>query len=162
NPSGATPGTQTVTVNANGSVPDSMNTLALAAGSYSFIAVYSGDSVYVGSVSPIEPLTVTPPPTVTTQQSATVAAVGAALHDTARVTGGITPYDANATVTFRLFDNPNGTGTALFTDTETLVNGTATSKSFTPTVAGTDYWVATFNGDSHNPVETSGLAAEPV
>ena len=50
------------------------------------------------------------------------------------------------TVTFSLYDNPNGTGTPLFTDTETLSGGTATSAVFTTTAAGTDYWVATYNG----------------
>jgi choice-of-anchor A domain-containing protein/uncharacterized repeat protein (TIGR01451 family) len=101
-------------------------------------------------------------PTVSTQQSATAALVGTSISDTAMVTGGVTPYDLKATVTFNLFNNPNGTGPALFTDIETLVNGTATSKRFTPTTPGSDYWVATFNGDSNNPAASSGLAAEPV
>jgi hypothetical protein len=37
---------------------DSVATAALAAGSYSFIAVYSGDSNFNGSTGPVEPLTV--------------------------------------------------------------------------------------------------------
>src|SRR6202795_2886411 len=37
---------QTVTLNANGTVPNSAVTAALMAGSYSYIAVYSGDSNY--------------------------------------------------------------------------------------------------------------------
>jgi hypothetical protein len=44
----------------NGSVPDSQHTAPLAPGSYSFLAVYSGDNTYVGTVSSIEPLTVLP------------------------------------------------------------------------------------------------------
>src|SRR5260370_22368708 len=39
--------------------PDSISTAALAAGSFSFIAVYNGDSNFNGSTGPIEPLTVT-------------------------------------------------------------------------------------------------------
>jgi hypothetical protein len=65
-------------------------------------------------------------------------------------------------VTFNLYNNPTGSGTPLFTNTQTLVNGTATSASFTPTALGTYYWVVTFNGDTNNPIESSGLAAEPV
>jgi hypothetical protein len=65
-------------------------------------------------------------------------------------------------VTFNLYANASGSGPALFTDTETLVGGQATSASYTPTAVGTVYWVATFNGDSLNPPEHSGSAAEPV
>jgi hypothetical protein len=50
----------------------------------------------------------------------------------------------------------------LYSDTETLANGTATSKGYTATATGTDYWGATYNGDSNNSKATSGSAAEPV
>jgi len=60
--------------------------------------------------------------------------------DQATVSGGDNP---TGTVTFNLYNNSSGTGTPLFTDTESLVNSTATSAAYTPTVAGTDYWVAT-------------------
>jgi hypothetical protein len=49
---------QTVSLNPDGSVPDSDLRGPLSAGSYSFIAVYSGDRNYAGSASPVEPLTV--------------------------------------------------------------------------------------------------------
>ena len=51
--------TQTVTLS-NGAVPNSAATAALAAGSYAYIGVYSGDSNYTGSVGAVEPLTVNP------------------------------------------------------------------------------------------------------
>jgi hypothetical protein len=38
----------------------------------------------------------------------------------------------------------------------------ATSKSFTTTAPGTDYWVATYNGDANNNPVSSGTATEPV
>src|SRR5438132_6531769 len=41
-----------------GSVPNATATAALTAGSYSFIAVYSGDGNYTSSVGAVEPLTV--------------------------------------------------------------------------------------------------------
>jgi hypothetical protein len=51
----------------------------------------------------------------------------------------------------------------LFTDANVaLSSGTATSTGYTVTVTGTDYWVATYNGNTNNNSVTSGLAAEPV
>src|SRR5262249_16025252 len=43
-----------------------------------------------------------------------------------------------------------------------LVGGMATSASYTATAVGTDYWVATYNGDPNNNPVTSGTALEPV
>ena len=57
----------------------------------------------------------------------------------------------------------DGTGTPLFTDANVpLAGGVATSAGYTATATGTDYWVATYNGDSNNNSVTSGTAAEPV
>ena len=72
------------------------------------------------------------------------------------------PSNPTGTVTFRLYNNPTASGTPLFTDTESLVAGTATSAGYTAAAAGTDYWVATYNGDSNNNPVTSAPAAEPV
>jgi hypothetical protein len=94
----------------------------------------------------------------TSQQPASVT-VGGSVADQATVSGGDSP---TGTVTFNLYNNPNGTGTPLFTDTETLSGGTATSASYTTTAAGTDYWVVTYNGDANNSIVSSGTAAEPV
>jgi hypothetical protein len=98
-------------------------------------------------------------PSINTSQQPPTATVGASIADKATVTGGSNP---TGTVTFKLYNNPNGTGPALFTDTETLVGGTATSAGYTATATGTDYWVATYNGDSNNNAVTSGTALEPV
>jgi hypothetical protein len=87
------------------------------------------------------------------------ATVGTAIADRARVSGGFNP---TGTVTFNLYSNPSGAGAPLFTDTETLVNGTATSMAYTPTASGTDYWVATYNGDGSNAAVSSGAASAPV
>ncbi len=98
-------------------------------------------------------------PSITTSQQPATATVGSSIADQATVTGG---DDPTGTVTFNLYNNPNGTGTPLFTDTENLVGGVATSAGYTTTATGTDYWVATYNGDSNNSTVTSGTAAEPV
>ena len=98
-------------------------------------------------------------PSITTSQQPATAMAGSSIADKATVSGGDNP---TGTVTFNLYDNPNGTGTPLFTDTEPLSGGAATSAGFTATAAGTDYWVATYNGDSNNGTAMSGLADEPV
>jgi hypothetical protein len=98
-------------------------------------------------------------PSIDTAQQPASATVGTSIADKATVTGG---YNPGGTVTFNLYDNPSGTGTPLFTDTETLVGGVATSAGYTATATGTDYWVATYNGDDNNVSVTSGTSDEPV
>ena len=81
--------TQTVTLTATGTVPNSATTASLSAGSYSFDAIYNGDTNYAAStVSPCEPFTVAaiattpattpttaPPTTTTTAPPVTQAAI---------------------------------------------------------------------------------------
>ncbi len=99
-------------------------------------------------------------PAITTAQQPASATPGAAVADTATVTGG---YSPSGTVTFTLYDNATCTGTPLFTDnSEALTGGSATSSSYTATAAGTDYWQATYNGDSANNTVSSGCGDEPV
>jgi hypothetical protein len=86
------------------------------------------------------------------------AIIGTTIADRATVSGD----NPTGTVTFNLFSNPSGTGTPLFTDTETLVNGAATSTAFTPPAVGTYYWVAAYSGDSNNTAVSSGAASGPV
>jgi hypothetical protein len=111
---------------------------------------------------PAVPASATPlaTPNISTSPSATTVTVGATgISDTATVTGGNGP---TGTVTFKLYNNDTGTGTPFFTSTAPLAGGTATSSSFTPTTAGTDFWVATYNGDGSNNSVTSDTAAESV
>jgi hypothetical protein len=136
---------------------------ATATGTDYWVATYNGDSnnAKVTSGTALEPVTITPAtPAINTQQQPATATVGSSIADKATVSGGFNP---TGTVTFNLYNNPNGTGTPLFTDAnEPLVNGMATSKGYTATATGTDYWVATYNGDSNNAKVTSGTALEPV
>jgi len=133
-----------------------------AIGTYYWVATYNGDTnnTSASSGTADEPVTVAKatPSVSTTQQPATVA-VGSSIADQATVTGGDNP---TGTVTFELYDNSTATGSPLFTDTEPLSNGGATSASYTTTLAGTDYWVATYNGDADNATASSGSADEPV
>lgn len=54
------------------------------------------------------------------------------------------------TVTFNLHNTATGMGTSLFTDTETLVSGVATSAGYTTNASDTDYLVAS------NPKQRGG------
>jgi hypothetical protein len=133
-----------------------------ATGTDYWVATYNGnpDNLPSSSGTAAEPVTITPAtPSINTSQQPAASTVGVAIADKATVTGGFNPA---GTTTFHLYDNPNGTGTPLFTDTESLVGGTATSAGYTPGATGTDYWVATYNGDSNNIPVTSGTAQEPV
>ena len=98
-------------------------------------------------------------PRIPTEQQPASATVGGSIADEAMISGG---DDPTGTVTFRLYENPNATGAPLFSDTEPLSAGTATSTRYTATAAGTDYWVATYNGDSNNSKVATGGADEPV
>ena len=135
---------------------------ATATGTDYWVATYSGDSNNNSATSGLaaEPVTISPAsPSINTTQQPATAIVGSSIADLATVSGGFNP---TGTVTFNLYNNSTASGTALFTDTESLVSGTATSKGYTTTATGTDYWVATYNGDSNNSPVTSGTALEPV
>jgi len=145
-----------------GGVATSKGYTATATGTDYWVATYNGDSnnSAVTSGAALEPVVISPAsPAINTKQQPATATVGSSIADMATVSGGDNP---TGTVTFNLYSNPNGTGTPLFTDTETLSGGIATSKGYTATATGTDYWVATYNGDSNNGPVTSGTALEPV
>jgi hypothetical protein len=138
--------------------------LPAATGTYQWLAVYSGDDTDTSSGTAFgsDPQTVTAgTPSIGTNSQPGTASAGSPLTDKATITGGFNP---TGTVTFDLYSSPtlqNAT-TLLFSDTEPLSGGTATSASYTAAATGTDYWVATYNGDSHNNAVTSGGTAEPV
>jgi hypothetical protein len=134
------------------------------AGTYEWVATYGPDTNNSGSSSNCgsEPVTITAlatPPQINSSQQPASAVVGSSIADKATVTGGSNP---TGTVTFKLYDNANGTGTPLFTDTEALSGGMAASAGYRATATGTDYWVAIYDGDDNNKAVTSGTALEPV
>src|SRR5579864_4397524 len=157
NPNGTGPALFTDTETLSGGVATSKGYTATATGTDYWVATYNGDSnnAAVTSGTALEPVNID---SINTSQQPANATVGSSIADMATVTG----VNPTGTVTFNLYNNPNGTGPALFTDTETLSGGVATSKGYTATATGTDYWVATYNGDSNNAAVTSGTALEPV
>ena len=94
-------------------------------------------------------LTVLPEtPAVAANASAGVA-FGGSIHDTATITGGLSP---TGTVTFRAY-GPGDASCSLapaFTGTKPLSGGPSISSDFTPAAAGVYRWIAVYNGDINN------------
>ena len=138
-----------------GTVPNSADTSALAAGNYSFEASYSGDSNYAVPASTCEPFvvsTATPAVGTTVYDGTNTAwngseATGAAAYDTSTVTGvaGFTP---TGTLTYSFFTNGTCAATASTTDKVTLSSGTvANSNKISNLAAGNYSFEATYSGD---------------
>jgi hypothetical protein len=167
-PGGATVDTETVpaTTVGNYTTPTgyTLPTNVAVTGTYQWNATFvpsNGNNVGASdSGNTNEQVKVSPAtPSITTAQQPATAVVGSVVADKATLSGG---YNATGTVTFDLYNNSSGTGTPLFVDTETLIGGVATSKGYTATATGTDYWVATYNGDSNNVSVSSPAIKEPV
>ncbi len=161
--------TSTVPVAGNGNYTSTPPFTANAAGTYNWVAAYSGDGNNNAVTSPCgapnESVVVTKaPPAIVTQASPPVA-VGNPITDTATLSGGVNP---TGTITFTLFgpNNSTCTGAAIFTSTVAVNagNGNYTSAPFTPTAAGTYRFVAVYSGDANNASVTSpcGAANESV
>ncbi len=91
-------------------------------------------------------------PTIATDASDDIT-IGGNLTDTATVTGRVSPL-AGATITFRAYgpDDADCTGPAAYESVVPypVAGGSVTSGVFTPTVAGTYRWRATYSGDANN------------
>lgn len=90
-----------------------------------------------------------------TSLGAEASTVTSTVTDTATVSVGAGP---TGTVTVRLFSDADCTA-QVFTSTNALSGGTATSGSFTPAGAGTYFWTAVYNGDANNNTATSPCRA---
>jgi outer membrane protein assembly factor BamB len=150
--------TDTVAVSGNGAYTSHPFT-PTAPGTYRWSAQYLSDANNAGSSSPCnsanESVTITKAqPSISTQASAG-GPPGTSVTDTATVSGGASP---TGTVTFRLYSD-NACSTQVFTSTNNLSGGSATSGGFAPAAPGTYYWTAVYNGDANNNTVTSGCNA---
>src|SRR6266581_5252623 len=126
------------------------------AGTYEWIASYSGDSNYKGTTSSCNDTG--EQSLVKKKDTTTPTGQKVVISDFAKPTGFGTP---TGTVTFSLFDNAGCTGTPIFTQTTSLVNGLAHADDPTPLNAnGTYKWVVTYNGDANNSPSTSACGTE--
>jgi hypothetical protein len=145
----------TVSVSGNGEY-SSGNFTPAHAGSYHWTAAYSGDSngnEPESSICTATSLISQATPALSTL--ATSAVVGAAVHDTATLSGGVSP---TGTLTFKAF-GPNDTtctNTAAFT-AAIPVSGNAAYESgdFTSSQAGSYRWTVVYSGDADNAAATS-------
>ena len=131
------------------------------AGTDYWVATYNGDpdNGTATSNSGADPVVVEPyPASITTAAVNAIGEVGVGIDDKATVTG----FNPSGTVTFDLYDNPIASGTPLYTNTETVSGGVATSGFSTATTPGTYYWAATYSGDSNNVAATSNSGSDPV
>ena len=159
--------TQDVTLRDDGSVPDSNDTAPLAAGSYSFLAHYGGDTNFAAATSECEPFSVDKAPTQLTTtpfNHATGAAwtnnetTGARAFDTATLTGAVDPFTPTGTVTYHFFRDGNCDGAP---DTTQVVDlnddGTVPESDPTgPLAAGLYAFKAIYSGDGNYTDATSG------
>ena len=159
--------TATVTLNADGSVPNSPDLVFTTADEYWWQAEYSGGGRNDGAISDCtsEPLVVEKvQPTIATTPNPTVLTIGnnASFTDTATISNGFFPSGgiAPGNVTFNLY-GPFASSAAvtctssIFASTvgATRVNDTtasATSGAFTPTQVGVYQWVASYAGNAQN------------
>ncbi len=129
------------------------------AGTYRWIAGYSGDvnnAPVSGACNDANETTVVnlAVPTLATTASAGIVVGSGTLTDSATVTGRVNPQ-AGATIDFRLY-GPNDAacaGTPVFQSLAVaypVAGGTVTSAAFTPTTAGTYRWTASYSGDVNN------------
>ena len=134
-----------------GTAPASSTTAALAAGSYSYYASYSGDSNYAKSgPSSCEPFTVQQGTlTIGTEVSpSTTPALGASVYDTATATGQVGDFIPTGTLTVTLYNGASCEGTPV--STQTGVSLGAQSTSMTDLNAGPySYEASAYTGDSN-------------
>ena len=157
-------GTPQVVTLSSGNVPNSAQTTALAAGSYSYIAVYSGDSNYNGAKGAVEPLTINQANTsVSTTIYDSIAcaptgSLGEKVYDTATVTGK--PFTPTGTVTYEFFTTINGTGSHA-DQTVTLSSGNVPNSATTSALAAGSYsYIAIYSGDGNYKGSTGSV--EPL
>ncbi|MCU1396803.1 MAG: hypothetical protein JWM34_5231 [Ilumatobacteraceae bacterium] len=127
-----------------------------AAGTYRWIATYSGDlnnnAVSGACGEPSETVTVTPAQPSLVTVATVNTALGGQVADTAQIAGRLNPV-AGSTITFNLYgpDDATCAKAPIFTSTVPVnADGTATSATFAPTLVGTYRWIASYSGDANN------------
>lgn len=163
---------QTVNLDDYGNVPASADSPALGAGTYSYLASYSGDDNYVPSYLPAAGVCqsfsvgqATPVITVAAQDASTEApwlgteVTGASAFATAVVTG-VEPFTPTGPLSFALFDNGTCSGDPVQTwpppETDGALGGSSGPSG--PLAGGTYGFVAAYGGDGNYLPATSNCA----
>jgi hypothetical protein len=141
-----------------GVIPNSSVTAPLAAGSYSFKAVYSGDVNYIGSTSSCAPFSVGLAPTATTQVVwdsinnvpwSGTHVTGATAYDSASV-AWVPGFTGTGSVTYSFYGNGSCSGKPTWTQTAGLTAGVAPNSNGTGSMPDGSYsFVVSYSGDSN-------------
>jgi hypothetical protein len=145
----------------NGSVPDSADFTPAASGTYSFQAVYSGDTKNNGasSVCSTEQLLVRATPGIDTTLSQVVIVVGNQASDSAALHNATT--DAGGTVQYTVYTDSACSNVFADAGLKTVTNGVVPDSDLvTFNQSGTYYWQAHYSGDTNNDPATSACLSE--
>jgi hypothetical protein len=136
-------------------IPQSSSVTFNIAGSYSWLASYSGDQNDSPASSPCEPLTVNKMnPTISTTLSLTTISPGGSVYDQATLSGATST--AGGTVTYQYYSGACSGSSTQVGPPVTVTNGVVpNSNSATFNTPGHYYWFATYSGDSNNNGVTS-------
>ena len=154
---------------------ESGSNAATMAGTYTWVAVYTGDANNTGTNTACgsEDVAIAPnAPDLSTTTNETKGIIGDALTDSATLSGSTT--GAGTSIDFYLFDpnttcSTDGTG-AVYSSTGVPVSGDGTyqssdgteSGSNAATMAGTYTWVAVYTGDANNTGTNTACGDEDV
>src|SRR4029077_3180366 len=138
----------------NGIVPGSVSENFNAAGSYSWNAVYSGDSNNSAANSPCEPLAISKAsPSISTIVSSSTPTVGTLVTDSASLTNSFT---AGGTVTYSIFSGSSCANGGTVVSTVTVAGGSIpNSRPVLLNATGPYSLSASYNGDSNNNAAAS-------
>ena len=147
--------TSTVALNSAGTSATSADYQPQSVGTYRVVATYSGDTNYPPATTSCsdanEQATVSQAtPSLSTQVSnGGTITIGSSFNDKATISGTAGVPGATGTVTFNVYSSADCSGMPVFTSTNNVSSGAATSASFTPTAPGSYRVVATYNGDTN-------------
>jgi len=165
-PTNAAVHTEDVAVDGEGTYSTPLGHVAGVAGTWHWMAEYSGDAHNLPSASnpESEPVVVSEgqherqQPTISTTPSPTSTTVGGTLKDVATLAGG---SNLTGSITFMLY---NQSDVAVHSE-EVAVAGSgtyATPEGHIADMAGTWHWKAEYSGDANNLAVASNMADEPV
>ncbi|MHB1836976.1 MAG: hypothetical protein ACYCXW_18660, partial [Solirubrobacteraceae bacterium] len=147
--------TQQVTL--TGPASDSSASQSLGAGTYSYLASYSGDGTYQPSTGSCQPFSVnpqSPTATLSVNDAATSAAwsrtevTGASAYASVTLSGTVNGFTPTGTITYNLYDGRSCANNPVASDTESLSGGQpAISKATGALPPGTYSYHAVYSGD---------------
>jgi len=158
------------TIAADGTVPESPDTNPLTPGKYGYLASYSGDSNYNGSMGVCEPFEVIKADTTTATQvhdaghqdiTGKSVAPGSVVHDNATVGQQVGTFVISGKVTYSYYENGACSGVPKSTEDKTIAaDGTVPESTPQQINASGNYaYQATYSGDSNYNASTG--ACEP-